>query len=57
MLGALPPEAMNPKSFLVGEPATHNNQGQPLFDCFYNEDGKYFYFGRMTRRTFLKLFV
>ncbi len=56
MLGALPPKAMSKDAFLVGEIADHNKFGLPLYDCFYNKDDRYFYFGRMTIGKFKEIF-
>ena len=54
-LECLPPRIiMRAYGFLVGEPASHNNKGQAVYDSFYESpDGKKFYYGgRKTVREF-----
>jgi hypothetical protein len=56
MLEVLPPAIMTLNGFLVGEPVTHNNHGLPLYDCYYEKNGQYFYAGLTTIQGF-KLWV
>lgn len=41
-LEAVPPRAGGLGRFLVGEPYTHNENGQAVYACFKSEGGKYF---------------
>lgn len=42
MLECVPPRAMLAGAFLVGEPETHNAQGQAVYACFKQVGNDYF---------------
>ena len=45
-LEVLPPRIMRNYGFLVGEPYTHNNSNEGVYDSFYQSlDGKQYYYG------------
>ena len=51
MLEVLPPAAMGGGAFLVGEPMTHNDNGEAVYACFARVNGA-FQARYMTRREF-----
>lgn len=42
MLEVLPPAAMSPHGFLVGEATDHNSDGVPRYEAFFQKGGRYF---------------
>ena len=52
MLCCLPPQRMAYGAFLVGEASDHNSKGQPRYELYMKEDGKYFYGGLATASDF-----
>ena len=53
-LEVLFPRKMTGSGFLVGEPASHNNQGEAMYDAFYDKPGYgFFYGGEMTVDDFM----
>jgi hypothetical protein len=40
MLGAMPPTRQRQRSFLVGEPARHNDNGVAVYSCFKIQGGR-----------------
>ena len=52
-LEVLPPRKMTGYGFLVGEPYTHNSQGEGVYECFLESlNNKYFYAGLKTVKEF-----
>ncbi len=54
MLEALPPQAMVKNAFLVGEPTDHV-KGQPVYECYFRDEGMSFRAGIMSEKTFIGL--
>jgi len=53
-LGVLPPRKMMSFGFLVGEPARHNENGEAMFDAFYESpSSQYYYGGEKTVKDFM----
>ena len=52
-LEVLPPAAMNSSGFLLGEPYTHNEDNEPLYEAFYKSPSdRYFFGGLKTVKEF-----
>jgi len=50
----LPPRTMRRYGFLCGEPASHNNAGEGVYDSFYETyEGRFFYGGCKTVKEFV----
>lgn len=52
-LEILPPVIMTSKGFLMGEPYTHDANGNPVYESFGQSGKKYFYVGLQTLKMFL----
>ncbi len=52
MLGVVPPERMAYGGFLVGEAWDHNNKGEPRYQLFIEEGGKFYDCGLATTGEF-----
>jgi hypothetical protein len=52
MLEVLPPAEMCANAFLVGEPTTHNKQGQPVYELYFIKDDKFYYGGLCDSEDF-----
>jgi len=52
MLEVLPPADMAENGFLLGEPQTHNAQGQPVYDFYWTDGQGYYWGGYSTERQF-----
>ena len=51
-LEVVPPRIMRDYGFLVGTAAFHNNNGEAVYDSFYNNGEQYFYGGLKTVKEF-----
>ena len=51
-LGCVPPTEQDKTGFLCGEPYTHNNKGEGVYDSFYCIAKKYIYGGLKTVKQF-----
>jgi hypothetical protein len=53
-LEILPPAKMTPFGFLMGEPYTHDVNGEPVYESFLQTNNKYFYDGLKTVKMFMQ---
>lgn len=56
MLGAVPPEKMIGRNFLVGEPLRSNGQGEAVYSCF-TKSGDTYKAKNMTVAEFMREYV
>lgn len=51
-LGVVPPVYMAPGGFLMGEPVTHDRDGDGIYESFIQSGDRYWYTGPLTEKQF-----